>query len=105
MELLPHCKDQDDAIRFSNYIKSSEAGDFNLEDLEFEKFESDISIKDINEIKSSLDVLKDESNKIEAFKLFSKLEPKLEKVEKPVIGIVADLDYMIQMEVDKRRGK
>lgn len=105
IEMLPHCKNRDDAIRFSNYIKSSEAGDFDLEDLDFENFESGISIKDIDDIKASLNNLKNESNKIEAFKLFSMLEPKLEKIESLVIGIVADLDYMIQMEIDKRRGK
>lgn len=63
------------------------------------------SLASIASLKGRTTMIEMATGRLEAFRIFSKLETELEPIESCVTDLAIELDMAIQMEVDRRRGK
>lgn len=63
------------------------------------------SVNDIDQLESDIESVGTATERLEAFAAFSQLEERLELIEEPVHRTAGEIDTVIQLEVDRLRGK
>ena len=76
-----------------------------LRDNKFQNFSPKYTMDSINNLKSRVNSIKPDMDKVEMFALFSDIEEALEPIELQVCEVEEALDSAIQMAIDIARGK
>lgn len=69
------------------------------------EFESPYTLRSIDELRARIPEIRTAADRLEGFQRFSEIEGLLEPIEEPVLNQAAEVDRMIQMEIDIARGK
>ena len=97
--------DRDAAIRESQRYGESQR-DYSLpRGVSYNNFRERHSIVYLDQLRCRLAEISKAADKLEAFGVFSTLELEFEPVEANIHGLAAEIDHMIQMEIDRLRGK
>ncbi len=98
-------EDRAQALRGSQYFAAMDRGEVDPRRQSPDDFEGSHTLNRIEELRGRIPELRGASDRLDAFHRFSLVERELEPAEDAVHAGAAEVDAMIQAEIDRLRGK
>lgn len=97
--------DREEAFRRSQYGAAVEAGQITPSLEALQAYTPSVTLDTLAGLQGRIAAIGRASDRLEAFDRFAKIERELEPIEEPVHTAAAEVDELIQAEIDRRRGK